>query len=72
MEYRKFDSTYVVRPDPDEEICGQLLALAGKENIALAQISGLGAVKAFTVGVLTRKLRSITPTRLKAPMRSFP
>jgi predicted DNA-binding protein with PD1-like motif len=51
MEYKLFGDTIIMRLDPEEEICEQLTALAAKENIMLAEISGLGAVKDFTTGV---------------------
>lgn len=51
MEYRCFDDTVIVRLDPGEEICERLLEIAEKENIALAQVSAIGAVNSFTMGV---------------------
>lgn len=51
MEYKRYDDTIIMRLDPNEEICGQLLYVAEKENIMLAQISGLGAINNFTTGV---------------------
>ena len=51
MEYRKFGDTYIVRIDRDEEVLTQLKVFAEAEGVKLASITGLGAVKDFTVGV---------------------
>ena len=51
MEYRRFNDMIVVRMDPGEEILEQLKNVALAENIKLAEISALGAVNDFTVGV---------------------
>lgn len=51
MEYRRFDDTLVMRLDPKEEICEQIIAVAEKEEIMLANIQGLGAVNELTTGV---------------------
>lgn len=51
MEYKKFENAYVVRLDPGDEICESLLAIATQENIALASISGIGAVNIINIGV---------------------
>lgn len=50
MEYKRFDSTIVVRLFKGEEILEQLKVIAQKENIKLGQINGLGATDNFTVG----------------------
>lgn len=51
MEYKRFDNTYIVRIDKDEEILEQVEILAKSEGIKLASVSALGAVKEFTIGV---------------------
>lgn len=51
MQYRRFDDTIILRVDPEEEICEQIMAVAGKEDVKLAELQGLGAVKEFTTGV---------------------
>lgn len=51
MEYRRFGNTVVARIDKGEEILESLRELAEKEKILLADVSALGAVSEFTVGV---------------------
>lgn len=51
MEYRRFGDTVVVRIDRGEEILSQVEEVAKREQIRLAQVSALGAVGSFTVGV---------------------
>lgn len=63
MEYKRFGDTLVLRLDPPEEICESITAAARTENIALAEISGIGAADSFTVGVyntVTKEYRSNT------------
>ena len=50
MEYRRFDSTYVIRLEKGEEITEQLKVFAEKEGVKLATVQAIGAVNDFTVG----------------------
>lgn len=45
MEYRKFGDTYLLRMDPGEEILEQVKKLALAEDIRLATVQALGAVR---------------------------
>ena len=51
MEYRRFQNKIVVRMDPKEEIISNMKEIALKEKITLAEVTALGAVNDFTVGV---------------------
>ncbi|MBR4210843.1 MAG: DNA-binding protein [Oscillibacter sp.] len=51
MEYRRFRDTLIVRIDKGEEILEQLRRVAEQEHIRLAEVSALGAIRDFTVGV---------------------
>ena len=51
MEYRRFGQDLILRIDRDEEILEQLRRVAEREQIRLAAVDALGAVKEFTVGV---------------------
>ncbi|MBR4800618.1 MAG: DNA-binding protein [Clostridia bacterium] len=51
MEYRVFDETIVVRLDKGDKIAKCLLEVAKAENVALASVSGIGAVDDFEVGI---------------------
>lgn len=53
MEYRVFSDKIVARIDKGEEICEQLKVICLKEGVTLANISAIGAVGEFTVGVFS-------------------
>lgn len=51
MEYKKLGEHYVIRMDPGEEILETLMKICEKENILCANVSAIGALSEFTVGV---------------------
>lgn len=51
MEYRKFNSHYVVRLEKGEEVVSKLKELCKKENIHLGSISGIGASNKVQIGL---------------------
>ena len=62
MEYKRFGNTIYLRLDPKEEILEEIGKVAKKENIRLAQVTGLGAINDFTAGVyntVTKEYHSI-------------
>lgn len=65
MQYRRFGDTIIMRVDPTEEICEQIVEVAGKEQILLAELSGLGAVNDFTTGVFDTKTKEYHANRFQ-------
>ncbi|MBQ4424498.1 MAG: DNA-binding protein [Lachnospiraceae bacterium] len=65
MDYRRFGNTIIVRMDKDEEILAQLQTVAEKENIKLAEINALGAVKEFTAGVFDTEKKVFRPNHFQ-------
>lgn len=51
MEYRKFNNSYVVRINKGEEIIEKLKELCEKEDIKVAEITGLGATNLVEIGL---------------------
>lgn len=51
MEYRKFNNSYVVRINKGEEIVEKLKELCEKEDIKVAEITGLGASNLVEIGL---------------------
>ena len=65
MEYRKFGDTYIVRMDREEEILAQLKIFAEKEQVKLASVTALGAVKDFTIGVFDTSAKAYHSNRFQ-------
>ncbi len=51
MEYQKFENTYVLRVNKGEEIVSKIKELCEKEDIKLAEITGLGASNLVEIGL---------------------
>ncbi|MEE0655514.1 MAG: PPC domain-containing DNA-binding protein [Blautia hansenii] len=65
MEYRKFQNKIIVRMDKGEEILEKVREVAEKEKIKLADISALGAVSEFTVGVFDTEAKEYHANEFK-------
>ena len=55
MEYKKYSQKFIVRLDRGDEIVSSLKALAKKEKITFAAVSGIGAVGSIKVGYFDTK-----------------
>ncbi len=53
MEYKRFGSTIALRLDPGDEIVKDILAVAQKENVTLASVTGIGGTDDAEVGVFS-------------------
>jgi len=51
MEYRRFGDSVVLRIQKGEEILETIKEVCAREQIALAEVSGIGAVNDVTLGV---------------------
>lgn len=65
MEYRKFQNKIIVRMDKGEEILEKVREVAEKKKIKLADISALGAVSEFTVGVFDTEAKEYHANEFK-------
>ena len=65
MEYRRHGDTFLVRLDRDEEVLTQLKRFAETEQIQLASVTGIGAVKDFTVGVFNPQRKAYETNRFQ-------
>ncbi len=63
MKFQKIDDKYVVRIDKNEEVIREIKKLCLQENIKLASVSGIGAVKSVALGFFdpnTKKYKEMT------------
>ena len=68
MEYRRFADTYVVRLDRGDEVIQSLTELCEVEQIALGEITGLGAADHAVVGLYHVADRRYQKQELSGPM----
>ena len=75
MEYRRFNDTVVLRLDPGDEVCASVLKVAELEQIRLAEITGIGAARSFSIGVFDPNLKKYFENSSKNsifyPFKSF-
>ena len=71
MEYRKFQNKIIVRMDKGEEILEKVREVAEKEKIKLADISALGAVSEFTVGVFDTEAKEYRNCSIQEIMDNY-
>lgn len=68
MDYKVYeDGTVALRLDPGDEICESLLALAEKEKIQAATVTGLGAADDVVIGIMDTKAKKYNDIPLKEP-----
>ena len=51
MDYKRIGDTIALRLDPGDEIVAQILAVAEKENVTFASVTGIGGAGEAEVGV---------------------
>ncbi|MFW6268777.1 MAG: PPC domain-containing DNA-binding protein [Bacillota bacterium] len=64
MEYKKFDSQYVVRIDKGEEIVDTLREFCKENDINLGSVSGIGAVDKIKIGLFETSSKEYHGTEL--------
>jgi len=57
MRYERYEDTYVLRVDRGEEVVEKIKEMCEKENIELAEITGLGAANSIEVGLFNTKTK---------------
>ena len=65
MEYIKFEDTYVLRLNKNEEVITSIKTLCEKENIKLAEITGLGASNCVEIGVFNTETKEYNTKEFK-------
>ena len=58
MKYKRFNDTFAVRIDKDEEIMEKLACLCEQEGISLAQVDAIGAADQAEIGVYDLEARA--------------
>jgi predicted DNA-binding protein with PD1-like motif len=65
MEYRRFGNEVVARLDKGEEIIAKIIEISEKENIKLGNISAIGAVNEFEIGLFDITEKKYYPNSYK-------
>ena len=68
MYYQRLGHEILVRLERGEELCASLLALAEKERVPLARVSGLGAADHGVVGLYRLEEQEFSPVVLDRPL----
>jgi len=68
MEYRKFNTTYVIRMDRGEEIITSLTDFCHKEGVRLGSVTALGAADHAVVGLYDVSRRQYHKRTFDEPM----
>lgn len=68
MDYKVYEGGLIaLRLDPGDEICESILALAEKESIQAATVTGLGAADDVVIGIMDTKAKKYNDIALKEP-----
>lgn len=68
MEFKKFDSKYVIRLEKGEEIVESIKKLCEKEDIKLGTISGIGATNRAVIGLFETNTKEYHSKELTGDM----
>lgn len=67
MEFSRYGNFMLIRLDRGEEIVEALTQIAVEQDLRLAQISGIGAVDDFTVGLFDPETKQYRSNRFTGP-----